>query len=321
MKFKTWLPKGKSAFQVQTPEDMPKLHGLFILAGHRGAGKGVAMVSMLRAMKRAGAADRIFWLAPTCGGNKQYTQELGVQEQDCYDSPDNAAIEAVMGEVEQEAKEWEDYLEAKTVYAKLHRELRRGKGVDDIDNVLLLAAERLGLLEDDRPPKYRYNKETPAVLHAVFDDCMGTKVMSSSGSKSLLTNLCVRHRHLGPWGNGKALGLTVWIATQSWKASGSVPRAVRENCTGALIWRCPQAKMLQHMADELATGREREGSFEAAYEAATGPQHGFLYVDLTTTDPDKRYRAGWNQYLLQATLLGTHSTHGDHPGNPADVHR
>jgi hypothetical protein len=45
------------------------------------------------------------------------------------------------------------------------------------------------------------------------------------------------------------------------------------------------------MADELGTGRERESAFAEAYEEATMPQHGFLYVDMTTTDASKRYRA------------------------------
>ncbi|DAC81576.1 TPA_asm: FtsK [Monoraphidium MELD virus] len=292
-KYPTWLPKGKSAFAVPTPPDMPKLHGLFILAGHRGAGKGVAITSMLRQMKRARCCDRVFWLSPTCQSNKAYLDELGVKDADKHDSPDNGAIDAVLAAVDEEAREWQRYQEEKEVWAQLQRAMRRGGEAASLPPALLMRAERLGLLESEEPPKYRYSKDTPCVLHVVFDDCQGTRLMSSSGSKSKLTNLCIRHRHVGD-----GLGVTVWLCVQSWCASGSVPRAIRENCTGALVWKTPQAKMVEKMVEELATGREREGAFEEAYAVATEPQHGFLYVDLTTSDPSKRYRSGWDAYIV-----------------------
>jgi hypothetical protein len=281
---------------------MPKLHGLFILAGHRGAGrgKGVAVTSMLRQMKRAGCADRIFWLSSTCASNKCYLDELGVAKEDQYEHPDNDALQAVISEVTSMAAEYRQYKEAKQVYHRLHTQLQRGKDVTDIDNDLLMQASRLGLLDTDEEPKYKYGKDTPAVCHLVIDDAQGTKLLSSSGSKSILTNTAIRHRHIGD-----GFGLTMWICVQSWRASGSVPRAIRENCTGALLWRCPQERMVQQMADELASGRESLDTFREAYNIATERDHGFLFVDMTTTDPMKRYRAGWNTYLLPKKSLVT----------------
>jgi hypothetical protein len=282
MPVKTWLPN-KRAFEVPTPPGVPPLHGLFLMCGRRGAGKGVACTSLLRHYKRHGCADRIFWVSPTMGSNKAFLDELGVRPEDRLDTCDNAALETVMDAVQEEADAWADYLEQ----TKLWNKLTRAKDVDDIGLDVLTGADRKGLLEQGaRRPKSRYGHRP--VLHCVVDDCMGTPLMSG-GTRSKLTNMCIKHRHLGD-----GLGCTLWICAQSWSAQGSMPRAIRENATGVALWHSPHEQQRVKMSEELCDRRGAQ-HFLDVYDGATQEDHAFLFVDFTSKQD--RYRAGWNQVL------------------------
>lgn len=278
----TWLPK-KTAFEVKTPDHTPKLHGLFLFSGKRGGGKGVAMTSLLRHYKKNGCADRIFWISPTLGSNKQFLDELDVQDHDRLESCDNSALDTVMEAIEEESIAWQEYHDRLKAWKKLHS----AKHVNDLDLDVLTFADHTGLLDgSSTKPMSRYGRKP--ILHLVIDDCMGTPLMSS-GPRSKLVNMCIKHRHLG---NG--LGCSLWICVQSWSALGSVPRAIRENATGVALFSSPQDKQVAVMAEELCD-RRGEQLFLDCYKYATEPEHGFLFVDLT--DKAARYRAGWNKVL------------------------
>jgi hypothetical protein len=73
-----------------------------------------------------------------------------------------------------------------------------------------------------------------------------------------------------------------------------VPRAIRENATGVVVFNTPHRQQLEKMAEELADRRGPE-VFLACYRQATEPEHGFLFVDLTSKT--QRYKAGWNHTL------------------------
>ena len=278
----TWLPS-KTAFEVKTPDYTPKLHGLFLFTGRRGGGKGVAMTSLLRHYRQHGCADRIFWISPTIGSNKQFLDELGVHDHDRFDACDNGALQTVVEAVEEESTAWQEYLGKMKAWQRVHQV----KDVGDLEPEVLKYADQAGLLEGSSvEPQSRYMHKP--VLHCVIDDCMGTPLMSG-GSRSKLVNFCIKHRHLG-----EGLGCSLWICVQSWCALGSVPRSIRENATGVAIFNTPQAKQVAIMAEELSD-RRGEDLFLDCYRRATEPDHGFLFVDFTSKTA--RYRANWNKVL------------------------
>lgn len=283
----TWLPK-KKAFTVKTPEGTPPLHALILLSGHRGAGKGVAMTSLLRHYRAHGCADRIWWISPTIGSNRQYLDELHVRPEDRLDGCDNADLDTVVAGVEEEAAAWQDYQDK----VKTYRELHAAPDEERLSPETLVRAERYGLLDTEtaEPPKSRYGHKP--VLHLVIDDCMGSQLMSP-GPRSKLTNFAIKHRHIGDE-TGKGFGISVWLCVQSWSAQGSVPRPLRENATGVVVFATPHEKQLDKMAEELSDRRGPE-LFLRCYREATDPDHGFLFVDVASKDA--RYRAGWNKVL------------------------
>lgn len=282
---KTWLPN-KRAFQVPTPPGVPPLPTLMLLVGHRGCGKGVALTSLLRHYRKLHLADRIFWISPTICSNAQYLDELGVAQQDRLDSCDNRALQQVIGWCDEEEAAWEEYQKKAKAWRKLHSQ----RHVEKLSSDLLCYANSAGLLEEGaREPVSRYGHKP--VLHLVIDDCMGTPLMSA-GPRSMLTNLAIKARHIA---NG--LGLSMYICVQTWSAQGSVPRAVRENATGVVVFSTAHKKQVEKMAEEL-TDRRGPEVFLTAYEQATQPEHGFLYVCLASgACKTKRYNQGWNTPL------------------------
>ena len=246
MAVKTWLPN-KKAFEYSTPQGTPPLHGLFLLCGHRGAGKGVAMVSLLRHYRAHGCADLILWISPTIGSNKQFLDELCIAQHDRLDTCDNAALQTAIDAVEEEAAAWDDFQQEVKTWKQLHA----AKLVEDLHPDVLAMAEGYGMLEENaREPKSRYGHRP--VVHIVCDDLMGSPMMSG-GPRSKLVNTCIRHRHIG---NG--LGCTLWLSVQSWSAQGSVPRPCRENCTGTALWYSPHEQQRTKMAEELCDRRGPE---------------------------------------------------------------
>lgn len=245
---------------------------------------------MLKHLKRRGLADRIFVISPTIQSNKPYLDELGVTVQDSFDQPDNSALEAVMQAVDAEAAEWQQYETAAKVYKQLLKALRR-RQPEDIDPELLMEASRLGVMDSIdalQPPKSKYGHKP--VLHLWIDDCQGSQLMCA-GPRSKLNNLCIRHRHCG---NG--LGLSIWLCVQNWSCQGGVPRPIRENTTAVCLFKIKQQKMLEQIADECS-GQLDTDDFLAGYSYATSKPHGFLLIDFGTKDPDRKLRAGWNEFL------------------------
>lgn len=283
----TFVPKGKHAFAIETPEGVPPLHTLCIMAGKRGAGKTTACVSMLRFYRRHKCADRIFWISPTCGSNKAYLQELGVKDDDCYDSPDNAAMDAVVAAIEAENKEWEEYLKA----LKAWKRLRKADNVEQLTVQELIDADSMGLLEGEGKPKAKYGHKP--VLHVVLDDSMGSRLFVP-GPKSRLTNVAIKHRHIG---NG--LGASLWLLVQSYSSHGSLPRSIRENATVVCLYWTTQEAQRAKMAEELSDRRGEEVFLEAYRQAAEDDEHAFLMIDYSLKG-EGRYRQNWDGAFLPA---------------------
>lgn len=201
---------------------------------------------------------------------------------DRFDSCDNRALQAVVAACDEEAKAWEDYLKKEHTWWKLHS----GRHVNKLAPDVLMYANEAGLLEEQaREPVSRYGHKP--VLHLVIDDCMGTSLMSA-GPRSILVSMAIKARHMAD-----GLGLSMYICVQTWSAQGSVPRAIRENATGVVVFSTARKKQVEKMADEL-TDRRGPQAFLQAYEKATSTEHGFLFVNLVAGTGHKRYNEGWN---------------------------
>ncbi|MGH8466467.1 MAG: hypothetical protein ACRER5_20205 [Pseudomonas sp.] len=245
------------------------------------------MTSALRSLKHRGFADRIFWVSSTIASNAEFVKELGIDEKDMYHDANNAALKHIMDEVQKEADDWNAYEAELKIWKELQRALRK-HGVDNLPEDLQEKAEKAGFLDGRGAPESKYGHKP--CLHAVIDDAMGEDIMSS-GPRSKLVNMCIKHRHIG-----EGLGVSLWVCVQSWSAHGSLPRSVRENCTGACIWFTPHEKQIDLMANELAD-RSGADAFKAAYKLGTQGDHDFLFINKPAKNTPGFYNRGWNHPL------------------------
>jgi len=148
-------------------------------------------------------------------------------------------------------------------------------------------------------PKYNcYLKGKPPVLFTFIDDAQGSKLLSTN--KKML-QLCRRHRHLGqfPPPQGGAVGMSLYVSTQTFKSNGGLNKAIRSNSTSIILFRTKDLSELKQIA-EAFSGEIAVDRFFQLYEQATAGDHNFLFVDL---HPKKDvqpsgFRQNFDTYLI-----------------------
>ena len=74
-------PPRKSAFQIETPPDVPRQHSLTIFSARRGGGKSVACTTYVKKLLEVGAMQRDDH-NPDMGFDKDIFAPLNIQEED-----------------------------------------------------------------------------------------------------------------------------------------------------------------------------------------------------------------------------------------------
>jgi hypothetical protein len=152
----------------------------------------------------------------------------------------------------------------------------------------------------ERPkPKYPcYLKGKPPILFTFIDDAQGSKLLSTN--KKML-QLCLRHRHLGqfPPPTGGAVGMSLFVSTQTFKSNGGLNEAIRNNSTSIILFKTKDMSELQQIAQAFS-GEIPVDRFFELYEQATAGDHNFLFVDLhhkKDVQPSA-FRQNFDTYLL-----------------------
>ena len=115
-------PPRKSAFQIETPPDVPRQHSLTIFSARRGGGKSVACTSYVKKLLEVGAMQRVIIITPTWASNKDIFAPLNIKEEDIIE-PSKSALATVVARVEQEKKEHDEYLSKRRKYTRSFRRL------------------------------------------------------------------------------------------------------------------------------------------------------------------------------------------------------
>ena len=100
-------PPRKSAFQIETPPDVPRQHSLTIFSARRGGGKSVACTTYVKKLLEVGAMQRVMIITPTWASNKDIFAPLNIQEEDVIE-PSKSALATVVSRVEQEKKDHDE---------------------------------------------------------------------------------------------------------------------------------------------------------------------------------------------------------------------
>ena len=283
------VPKG-SAFTIETKPEHIKLCTNCIATGKRGSGKSVAITSLMRMLP----FDRIFIISPTVQSNKALLDDLNIDDEDVYSDPDDESnILDIINKVEQEVQDYENYHHQLAMYKKF-KKLLTNPLVQIPDEMLLAFYGDDGNFSE---PTHRWNGRKP-VLALFVDDCQATKMFRSKRFQNMIT----RHRHIGMFSEGGALGLSVFIAIQNYKASGQpCLRAIRNNATHLIVFKTKDEKEFQDIYSEVA-GEIDFDTFKSVYDQATAGDHNFLFIDLhKKPHHPSMFRQNFDKFIIPPT--------------------
>jgi len=290
-KFPTELPK-KGAFTIDTEDDFPKLHTLAVASGRRGGGKSVSIANFLKRCKDKHYYDLVLLITPTYNSNKMIWDICDIQPEDIIE-PDVGAIKEVIKRIETEKAEWEDFLEKKKKYNEFLKD--KHGSLERINAKRLLNYYNLGFLEENvTKPEWKYPVEQPPRVAVVIDDAMGTDLLAKRSAG--LINFAIKHRHVAD-----GLGCSIFMLLQSYKAQGGVNRAIRENTTHLLLFKVNdfnQIKAVKEESDLPVTDEE----FEDMCSYAHSKPYNFLLLDFAPKCETKRFRSGWDEYIVPPSL-------------------
>jgi len=284
--FDVTLPK-KSAFTIDTPPDIPKLHTLMVLSGRRGAGKGVCITTFVKQLLDLKLINRCILISPTYHSNKTIFEPLGLNEETDILEPDKDSVKNVIKIIEDEKDGYEQYLKQKKLYSEYKKIMKGNTPLHLIDPELMI--KFLDLQFFDGPPKPKYSDGShPPRLFLIVDDCLGTPLMNP---KSGLTNLCIKHRHVG-----EGMGISIAILVQTYSTNQGLSRAVRENCTLLCLFKCKDDNQLKKIHQEIGADINLE-NFDKLFKFATDKAHGCLVIDFSPKSLDKTFRSGFSEYI------------------------
>jgi len=276
------LPKNSNAFAVETPDHLPKLHQLLIGSGKRGSGKSIAITNLIRMYKEELGSDlRVIVVSPTFGSNYKLLSELGIDRADVFEEPDDdvpAKLHRIANDERDAFLEWRHLDQCYNEFIKRIKGQHIGS-IEQFDEYMLQYYNPLTNQFERPKPKYKcYLKGKPPVLFTFIDDAQGSKLLSTN--KKML-QLCLRHRHLGqmPAPTGGAVGMSLFVSTQTFKSQGGLNKAIRSNCTALICFKTQNMSELQQIA-EAFSGEIPVDRFFELYKQATEKPLDFLFVDL-----------------------------------------
>lgn len=284
---------GKSnAFAYETPPDLPKAHQSMLFVGKRGSGKTLGLVNLLEKMNY----DRIFMISPSVLSNKEMMDRLHLDPDDIYDDVDDiTCIEKIILKVEQERNDLEEYREKLKLWNKLQGMFNGNKLLGDCEDEVLLTLYNPLSRSFDKPT-HKYDGRPP-MLGLVFDDVVGSMLFTKGIRK--LNKLTIYHRHIAPFKEGGALGVSLYFLVQTYKAqAGGISKCIRNNTTSLVLFRTKNESELKDIQQECS-GEVAEETFNEFYNYATSDPHGFLFIDFhKKPNHVSGFRKYWSEFLI-----------------------
>ena len=289
------IPKGSPVYP-ETEKDWFQFPFVLIANAKKFSGKTASLSWFLHILKKMDRLDRLILVSPTYHTNAHYFEGLPLDEDDVLEPSIYTATD-VMAKVEEEAIAFDAYHEQLERWEKLQKEIKdRRRNVNDINEDLLLE------FVDMEKPKYKYmrnGKPYKPIVVCFYDDCQGTDAYSPS-KKNMLNYMTIKHRHVGAiqYGDGKAIGVNLMFALQSYTSSTlGLSRSIRTQANIICIFRNKNENELKLIAEEVSGEIDKETFFKV-FEEATSVPYAFLTIDLNPKKTVKsQFRRCWNEYL------------------------
>ena len=197
-------PKGESG-KYETPEMMPKAHMVSVVVGKRNSGKTTAIINMIEKLN----FDYTIVISPTMASNRELMERINVEH--VFDDVENtSSIDDIKKVVKDEAEELERYEAELERYNKLLKNIKNGNYMDEQAMAMFFSPENMEFTK----PEHRFNGRKPFIA-VLVDDCLGSMLYSKPRK---INGLATYSRHLGQLSKGGAIGVSRFVAIQSFKA-------------------------------------------------------------------------------------------------------
>ena len=273
---------------------------LWYVAATRYSGKSYLISQYLKQAqtnRKNKTYNRVYIITPSFKSNEAYFGDY-VNEEDVFE-PVRGSIEEVLAEVDKERDEFEDYLAQVETYKEFKKSMKDKADLNMIEDELMMRFDNYGFL-DGNIPKWKYDTVEPPKSLLLLDDCLGSKVMSSSAG---LMKCGVMNRHISelkqPHSGRSACGLAVIILSQSYRIAGGMglSRGIRENLSLMTVFLNRQPKIMEVLKEEIGSSVD-EDKFQAAYDYAVSEKYGSLLVDMKPFCECLTFRKGLNKAII-----------------------
>ena len=285
----TIIPPKDVINHVKTGKNMMKGHGVHLYIGKRNSGKSTACTGYLKMLMDEGSCNRIFVISSTFNSNKILMKDLNIDEDDVYDPDDSSVVHEIVAKINKERDDYIEYHDKMKRWRLLEKEMKTTP-IEFIDDMLLLEfADEHG---DIIKPSHKYGGKKP-IIHVLCDDVQNTPLLKCK----LFSNFLLRHRHIGAFEQGGALGCSIHILLQNYKG-GYCPRVIKNNATSLSVFKIQDKQEIAEMYEGLQ-GEIKEADFFKCYEYATEEQHSFLLIDLhKKQEQPSMFRKRFDEYLI-----------------------
>ena len=281
--------KGK-AFAYETPPECPKAHQNALFVGKRSSGKTLSAVNLIEKMKY----DRLFVVSPSVLSNKELMDRLSIEPDDVYDDVDDiTCIDRILEKLDQERDDLEEYQAKMKLWRKFKDQF--DKLLNDVDDEVLLALYN-PLSKNFEKPTHKWNGKPP-MCAILFDDVVGSMLFTKGIRR--LNKMTIYHRHVSPFKEGGALGVSLFFLIQTYKAqAGGISKCIRNNTTSLILFKTKNENELKDIQQECS-GEVAEDIFYKFYEYATTEPHGFLFIDFHKKENHPSgFRKNFNEFLI-----------------------
>ena len=242
--------------------------------------------------------QRIFVVSPSVKSNKELMDRLNLNPDDIEDDVDDiSCIDRILGKLDIERDDLETYLDKMEKWKKMNKAIAEGYMFNDLDDDTLLDVYNPVTREFDKPT-HKYNGKPP-MCAILFDDVVGSMLFTRGIRR--LNKLTIYHRHVSPFKNGGALGVSLFFLIQCYKCqAGGISKCIRNNTTSLALFKSKNENELKDIQQECSGEVDKE-TFYKMYDYATATPHSFLFIDLHPKEPKYRFRKCFDELLVNET--------------------
>lgn len=268
---------------------LPLLFNTQLYIGSKGTGKTYKLVQLLKLYEESKIKDendieyeiRTILICPTAssGANEIFkTLKSLNQEEDIHLEYSDELILKILDDIKLKQEHFNEYLE----YKKLYNKFKKMKNINKLENDELILLEEYDYME----PEEIFKDVKPEINFIIFDDLAGSGAYTKK-SKSVLSNLTIKHRHLKT---------NLIFTTQSFKA---IPSIIRTNIDIYVIFRSSSYNEILNKIFDDVSGYIKKEQFIELYEYATKEKNDALVIiNNSIGGSGTKFYKNWNIELL-----------------------